>query len=317
MAIKLYTDRIEIGNYTLFEGNNGLQFTGRAAADKFTGASGLFQGTTAGYIGAATAIDRMAFASDSVVTSVGTVPGGFYSYFSSSMQSKIAGYGANGQGSNNQIFKFPFATSTTVAFVTNSQRLASRSKGSSNREFGFSHGGAEPTGVSNRNEKIPFANEASSTFVGTLTVARRDGAALSSAVSGYRSGGYGAAGNYNTIDKFPFASSSNATDVGDLTATVYEANGVSGPTHGYTMHSGTRLDKNSFASDGNSTNVTTSFPYSTRNSHGLSSSTTGYIMGGAYPFVRTGVKFPFASDTSYATTGTLSIDYYGQMNCNE
>ena len=74
----------------------------------------------------------------------------------------------------------------------------------------------------------------------------------------------------NNIDKFPFASQTNATDIGDITLLRSGGAGVSSCDHGYMIggtisitnpNNGaptwtrTEIDKFSFASDGNSTDV--------------------------------------------------------------
>jgi hypothetical protein len=49
MTIKIYSDRIDIGDFTLFEGNGGVQFDGVARAENFKGGVGTFQGSVSGY----------------------------------------------------------------------------------------------------------------------------------------------------------------------------------------------------------------------------------------------------------------------------
>ena len=95
---------------------------------------------------------------------------------------------------------------------------------------------------------------------------------------GYVMGGKGDSGPpayaQNTIQKYSFASDTNSTDTGDLTAVGQYGAGGRNATHGYFFHSGSgyhstqggRVEKFSFASDGNAAAVTPISP-----AHGLNS----------------------------------------------
>jgi len=79
MAIKIFSDKIQIGNFNLFEGNGGVQFDGQARADNFTDivgeGSGVIRGSTSGYAAGGTptqtAVDKWPFASATNATNVG------------------------------------------------------------------------------------------------------------------------------------------------------------------------------------------------------------------------------------------------------
>jgi len=133
--------------------------------------------------------------------------------------------------------------------------------------------------------------------------------------SGYASGGNSNGTRRDTIDKFPFSSDANATDVGDLTQRRDTSAGSSSSTHGYTAggndptgagptqpsHRET-IDKFSFASDGNATDVGDISDGPTALAAGTSSATNGYIIPGKMPPIAIGAryieKFPFATDAN-------------------
>ena len=148
--------------------------------------------------------------------------------------------------------------------------------------------------------------------------------------SGYRSAGRSPAlaNNINTIDKYPFSTDANATDVGDLTQSRQLPAGQSSNTHGYTSgglrgsppfsppYNSSVIDKFSFATDGNATNVgnlTKNTYYCT----GVSSAYHGYTAGGRStpppsPFTNDIIeKFPFAYDASSRDVGDLATQMPG------
>ena len=205
-------------------------------------------------------IDKFPFAADANATDVGDLLSRRNSLAGQS--SSVSGYVS---GSSNVIEKFPFASNgnaTDVGDLT----VGRSGAGQSSTENGYTSGGSS----SNVIDKFPFATDANATDVGDLTVGRVQSAGQSSSTNGYTSGGNPGPGSLGgIIDKFPFASNSNATDVGDLSsgAGAY-GTGYTGPagqsseTHGYS--SGGNLfvqslqnivDRFSFASDGNATDV--------------------------------------------------------------
>ena len=185
---------------------------------------------------------------------------------------------------------------------------------------GYRSGGALNANSTNVIDKYPFSSDASAADVGDLTVARNDCAGSSSSSHGYVSTGQlGTNGpaQYNTIDKFPFSSDTNATDVGDATQTRRASSGHSMETHGYAsggkinspfLHNNTTIDKHSFSSDGNATDVGDLTQGRDRTA-GHSSTTHGYASGGGTspPFtpVVTIDKFPFSSDANATDVGDL------------
>ena len=133
-------------------------------------------------------------------------------------------------------------------------------------------------------------------------------------VSGYTSGG-DAPPRVDTVDKFSFATNSNATDVGNLTQARNYCSGQSSNDNGYTSSgyapsAGTTyvdtIDKFSFASDGNATDVGDLLAINNHTA-GQSSADNGYVSGGEYPSVLNVIqKFPFASDSNATDVGDLT-----------
>jgi hypothetical protein len=143
-------------------------------------------------------------------------------------------------------------------------------------------------------------------------------------VSGYTSGGYGPGPapttTLNTVDKFPFATNSNASDVGDLTVGRFYLTGQSSSISGYS--SGGRssfspsvfvntIDKFPFASNANASDVGDLMAVHAYGV-GISSSVSGYVMGGENPGIpispstRAIQKFPFATNSNSTPVGILT-----------
>tara|TARA_R110000822_G_scaffold14082_10_gene49693 strand:+ start:113 stop:1243 length:1131 start_codon:yes stop_codon:yes gene_type:complete len=120
---------------------------------------------------------------------------------------------------------------------------------------------------------------------------------------GYTSGGIGPSGNTDVIDKFPFTSGGNASDVGNLTSTSGQGGaGQSSTANGYAnsfQSFSSKIDKISFASDGNAT-TSGDVGYTADGLCGQSSTANGYASG--YGYVN---KFPFAADADAVDVANL------------
>jgi len=188
--------------------------------------------------------------------------------------------------------------------------------------YGYISGGGAQNVYKDEIQKFSFAANSNSVSVGDLTEARSWAAGQSSTISGYTSGGQNYAPYFGSdrIDKFSFSSDGDATVVGNLTQKRERPAGQSSTTHGYTSGGldGTApvqefdiIDKFSYTSDGNSTDVgdMTGERYYLA---GQSSSTHGYTAGGsaivslAPDRVATIDKFSFASDGNATSTGDLT-----------
>ena len=125
--------------------------------------------------------------------------------------------------------------------------------------------------------------------------------------------GYGAGGEPSRVDinKFPFASDSNATDVGDLAMGRNQGATCFTLTHGYNAggYTGThnnQIERNAFASDGNSVDTTQNLFESIYNNSGSSSTTHGYSSAGhTSGWTNTIQKFQFDSSNNGTDVGNL------------
>ena len=183
--------------------------------------------------------------------------------------------------------------------------------------FGYIAGGSPP--ATNKIQKYSFTSDGNSTDVGTLVSARGQLTGNSSDVSGYAQGGY-VVSSVNQIDKWPFASDGAASFVGNLSSSRRMCSGQSSIENGNGYQSGglednppsqarvTKVDKFSFASDGDGTKVL-DLTYSAMLQVGSQSTDNGYAMGGANgPTVFNNInKFPFTSDTNATDIGDLTV----------
>jgi hypothetical protein len=237
-------------------------------------------------------IERYAFASDAnaidttydLIVNSGEVGG-----VSSSTYGYVLAGGNPAWPTVNRIEKFNMTTvadTTDVGDLTESDHH--RCAGHMSTTYGFASGGTEPSGINTIN-RFPFASDSNASDWGNLTVVKAWHSGISSETYGYTAGG-GAGGSnpVNVIDKFPFASSAGSTDVGNLTENAGQTpGGQQSETYGYRSGgrvtspnvSAVTIDKFSFASDGDATDVgdTTLGRFNNSDS---SSSTHGYTHGG-------------------------------------
>ena len=328
MAIKIYNNRIAIGNYTLQEIAGGLVFDGQIRAESYT-LQDAFQGEVSGYSSSGgtggpvlNTIDYFPFATDANAIDFGDLTVSRASFCG--LSSAADGYTCGGyfppNAISNVIDKFPFSTKSNATDVGDILNSRYESAGQSSVIAGYISGGFAPPGftISNPIEKVFFNNNNYVAFdVGDLTQSRGGVTGCSSAVSGYTCGGETAlhTTNVNTIDKFPFAGDSNATDVGDLTTARGRGAGQSSTTHGYVSGGGlypssptytNNINKFSFASDTNATSVGTLTSARTVVG-GQSSTVSGYSSGGATPSVTAAIdKFPFSTDSNATSVGNLT-----------
>jgi hypothetical protein len=327
MAIQFFTDRIKVGDFTLFEGNGGVQFDGVARAENFKGGAGTFQGSVSGYMSggqtppSVNTIDKFPFSTDSNGTDVGNLTNTKNSSVGNS--SSTYGYDSASGGHRTTVDKFPFASDTNSVSFTGLTVAAQNRAGQSSFTHGYVTGGyvAAPVHPSNRTntiEKFSFAQDVTGSDIGDITNGVMDATGNSSDINGYTSGGTGVA-SINTIDKFPFSADSNATDVGDLTVAKRRASGQSSVTHGY--FSGGITTPEGAPAPTAQTNVIEKFPFSTNTNAtdvgdlltvgmyltGQSSIVSGYSTGGGAPFPASNViqKFPFATNSNATDVGDL------------
>jgi hypothetical protein len=145
-------------------------------------------------------------------------------------------------------------------------------------------------------------------------------------VSGYCGGGeIASTAHSDVIDKFSYTSSVNATDVGNLTGGAMQAGCCGSTTYGYCMRNDgpgtpagprgttTYVERWSFATDGNATNVGTLPNNHWDGPSGHASTTHGYGAG-AYDLYGDGnaiSKFAFSNEATTTDVGNLTVTAHG------
>ena len=274
-----------------------------------------FQGSNYGFVtgGSSTDITKFPFASDGNATDLGDLTQSAAIY--SGQSSGTHGYCTNNSGGN-KIEKFPF---TSNANATDIGDLADASIGAGGGQSSSTHGytaGGRFTYI----QKFSFTTDGDATTnSGGLAVSTGAAAGQSDAINafGYVTGGTILPSTVrNDIQKFSFASEAAATDIGNLTEGRFYMSGQSSETHGYTTggqngYSGPtlstnsdRIDKFSFSSNGNATDVGNLLQAKYGGSAGQSSTVSGYTSGGS-PTTYHIEKFPFSTDADATDVGDL------------
>ena len=258
-------------------------------------------------------IDKFSFTSNANATDVGNLIEGRYS--TAGAASSTHGFISGGYGAittyTDAIEKFSLVSDGNSVDTTANLTVNVNQCGSCHTStHGYVIGGlAQPAGSdTNVIQRHSFVSTADSTDVGDATAANNHISGCSSTTHGYYYNGE--AGN---IGKFAFGSSVTSSSVGNMLATVRAHNGSSSTTYGYRHSSGSTnirvIEKVSFSSDGNSTNVgnVTARPSNTESPGGTSSTTYGYSTGGAYPPSNIIDKYSFASDGDATDVGDLTL----------
>ena len=276
-----------------------------------------FQGSNYGFAtnGSSTDITKFPFASDGNATDLGDLTQSYGSPMAG-QSSGTHGYVTNNSGGN-LINKFPFTSNENATNIGNlPQPSIGAGGGQSSSTHGYNAGGRF-TYI----QKFSFTTDGDATAnSGGLAVSTGNCAGQSDAINafGYVTGG----GGYNSpnvlrsdIQKFSFASEAAATDIGNLTQGRFYMSGQSSETHGYTTGGQTgigptasvisdRIDKFSFSSNGNATDVGNLLQAQYGCSAGQSSTVSGYKSGGA-PTTYHIEKFPFSTDADATDVGDL------------
>ncbi len=279
-----------------------------------------FQGTNYGFVtgGSSTDITKFPFASDGNATDLGDLTQSATLY--SGQSSGTHGYCTNNSGGN-KIEKFPF---TSNANATDIGDLAQSSIGAGGGQSSSTHG-YTAGGRFSYIQKFSFTTDGDATLnSGGLAVITGDAAGQSDAINafGYVTGGTIPPSTFrNDIQKFSFASEAAAADIGSLTIARFYMSGQSSETHGYTTGGqngfgptasviSDRIDKFSFSSNGNATDVGNLLEAKTRNSAGQSSTVSGYTSGGGPSTTYLIEKFPFSTDANATDVGDLVTNRY-------
>ena len=285
-----------------------------------------FQGSVAGYtVGgentSSNVIDKYSYTTQANATDVGNlVTGGGQQ---SGHKSVTHGWVAGGGNGTDSIEKYSFASDGDAVDTTKNLSATTRlGSGSSSATHGFSASGNNGSALNNTIDKFSFSDSSNAIDVGNLSVARERATGHSSITHGYTAGGTAYLANnpfYNIIDKYSFSSTGSTSDVGDLTSVRADhCVGASSATHGYVVggyngvppvFNDTTIDKFSFSSDGNSTDIGDCV-VSQRHGVATSSTTHGYI-GGGHP-VSPGTlnniqRFSFSSDGNSVDWADLTV----------
>lgn len=228
------------------------------------------------------------------------------------------GFNSSGNRINN-IDKFSFtsvANATDVGDLTNQRGGGA---GASSVDHGYTIAGSTSGGGVNTIDRFAFASDANAVDVGDTDATHPDNpSGHESTTHGYISGLRRVNSIVAEIQKFAFASSSNASVIGSTTVgRSRSGHGSSSFTHGYTSGGITAggasnavnvIDRFSFATDGNSTDVgdLTAQKYQTS---GFNSRDNGFTTGGVNSSgttIDTIDKFAFASSANATAVATLS-----------
>jgi len=157
-------------------------------------------------------------------------------------------------------------------------------------------------------KKYSFGTSANESDIADLSLARHRGSQCSSATHGYMAGGHNNGTRYNTIDKHAFATSNNSTDVGDLEEADYTSIGTYDLVGGNGYSSGNqnnarKIQRYSFTTDGNSTEVAQFTIDVHSQSCGASGKAHGYAASGS------GIgKHTYSSAVSTSGVGNLTTN---------
>ena len=245
------------------------------------------------------------------------------------------GYGVMGMtgapGPVNTVDKFSFASDADAVDHCDAFSIGSHHSCSRSGTHGYANAGEifPHYTVVNRITKFAFASSADGTDVADTLVGIGLNCGYSSSTHGYISGGHlqNAAITIDTIQKYSTSADTNATDVGDLSEAIGSPRSANSVTHGYRMggnnpspssseYSSERIDKFSFATDGNATDIA-NLTLKRGGGAGCSSETHGYCAGGfsyfppghpevAHAYQDIIDKFSFAAGSDATDVGNLT-----------
>ena len=241
------------------------------------------------------------------------------------------GYGVMGMtgapGPVNTVDKFSFTSDTNAVDHCDAFSIGSHHSCSRSGTHGYANAGEiwPHYTVVNRITKFAFASTANGTDVADVLVAIGYNSGNSSGTYGYVCGGVlqDAATRVNTIQKYSVTTDVNATDVGDLSEVIGMPTSANSTIHGYRMggnvplpvsseYSSERIDKFSFATDGNASDIA-NLTIARGGGTGCSSETHGYCAGGhSYTASPVGYqdridKFLFATGADATDVGNLTL----------
>ena len=294
----------------------------------------FFGGTISGYIAGGQVtdnsynetIDKFSFQNEASVSDHGDMAQGRFSC--SGFDSSTHGITVGGRWTwpgVDTIEKYSFTNTNGATNVGNMAEGVVYHSSNSTVTYGYVVGGYA---VVTKIEKYSFATDAHTGTVGNLLLGRRGGHSANSETHGYTSNGYygvGAPEGTNwlrEVEKFAFASESTSINVGNSTRYSSHGGAFSSSTYGYSCggHSGTGttqgpnsniIDKFSFSSDGDSTDVSDLVTVQ-QGAYGHSSETSGYLAAGSSVGTGAGAtsaiqKFIFASEANTVIVGNMTL----------
>jgi hypothetical protein len=288
------------------------------STSNFLGYVPPYQGSNYGYVegGSYTnIIERYSFTADGNATDTADLDA--TNRYTSGISSSSHGYTVAGQGGGDKIRKRSFATesnSAQVASLTTAANYQPQMATEGNTGF---VAGTNTTMI----QKFPFASDDNSTDTGGDMYGAVSNASWSTSTThGYIAGGNTPFGWGGPIVKYPFAISSGTTsDVGNTIGNTRPASaGTQSDTHGY-IHgqylqpgnqASNRIEKYSFTSDGNSTDVGDQTS-GANNRTGSSSTTHGYAANGNPTGGEIIEKYSFASDGNSTDVGDCISGRFG------
>jgi hypothetical protein len=224
-------------------------------------------------------------------------------------QGEVTGFVSGGTGDVNVIQYFTLA-STGNSFDYGDLTTGRRNcAGSVSPDHNYIAGGQSVNVI----DRFSNTSSGNATDVGDLTVSRGQAGSASSETYGYISGGQSFS---NVIDRYAHVSSGNATDWGDLVEGNAGGSGHSSSDYGWQSGGDVgggdydatdRIQKYSFSSLGNATDIANLTAYRYNMVGGASSATHGYTLGGAWGdvYVNTIQRFTFASTSNASDVGDL------------
>ena len=234
-------------------------------------------------------------------------------------QGESYGYSMGGYSTENRIEKYSFTSTANSTDISNLAYGQYDLGGHNSTTHGYTSGGqASNSGVPRVNyiQKFPFASNTNATDIANLFQKISLHAATMSTTYGYCAYGRitGPPSAYlDVIQKFSLTSDVNGTDVGNMGAATGASFGCTSATHGYAGggHGGypgdtynNQLEKWSYASDGNSTDVG-DMTNPNRCQGGLSTTSDGYRTGGGDTKVDIIDKVNFESGGNMTDVGNL------------
>ena len=199
----------------------------------------------------------------------------------------------SGGHNNSNIYKFPFAASTSVSLVGTIVPSGTRSSpaSASSKENGYLMGGNQG-GKQTEIRQFSFATDGDAVSrIGGLVTGTYRQAGANSATHGYAAAGYAGVSGVSLsslIQKYSFTVDGVATSVGNLQSVRDHACGISSQDYGFVASGGgapnqygneSRIDKFSFVSDGSSTYQGWNNVHK-KGAAGLFSTTDGYVAAG-------------------------------------